>query len=70
MNSRKPAFIVGFIIPFVLMVVCMPIYNRIDPVILGFPFLYFWVFTGLFVTSICLYIAFKIDPKNKKDGED
>jgi hypothetical protein len=48
----------------------LPLYNRIDPVILGFPFLYFWIFAGLFFTSICLGIAYKIDPKNKSDDSE
>lgn len=70
MKSRLPAFLVGFVIPFVLMVVMMPIYNRIEPVVFGFPFMYFWIFAGMFVTSLCLLIAFRIDPKNKGENED
>ncbi|MBU3161691.1 DUF3311 domain-containing protein [Clostridium frigoris] len=67
MKSRKPAFFIGFGIPFFGLVVLFPLYNRIYPVIMGFPFMYFWIFSWLFLTSLCLYIAFKIDPANKID---
>jgi len=68
MKSRLPAFLIGLCVPFFGLVVLFPFYNRIYPIILGFPFMYFWIFSWLFLTSLCLYIAFQIDPANKIDN--
>lgn len=47
----------------------MPWYNRVTPYVLGFPFGYFWIFLWLFLTSGCLFIAYKLDPYNKNIEE-
>ena len=60
MKNRILTIIIGFIVPFCAVTVCFPLYNRIEPFVLGFSFNYFWIFTWMFLTSLCLLIAFWI----------
>jgi hypothetical protein len=46
-----------------------PWWNRVEPFVLGLSFNYFWIFSWLFLTSLCLFIAFKLDPLNKIPGK-
>ncbi len=70
MKNRILTIIIGFIVPFCAVTVCLPLYNRIEPFVLGFSFNYFWIFTWMFLTSLCLLIAFKLDPLNRKDARE
>lgn len=67
MKSRVPAIIVGLGIPQAAILLAFPIYNRIEPFVFGFSFNYFWIFAWLFLTSLCLFIAFRIDPYNNPE---
>ena len=64
MKSRIPTIIVGFFIPMAAIILAFPFYNRIEPFVLGLSFNYFWIFSWLFLTSLCLYIAYRLDPYN------
>ncbi len=69
MKSRLPTFFFALILPFTFMVLGFNFYNTIEPRILGFPFIYAWVFACFGLTSLCLLIAWKLDPladHNKK----
>jgi tellurite resistance protein TehA-like permease len=66
MKSRIPAFIVGAALPITAVLALMPWYNRIEPMVLGFPFGYFWIFLWIVLTSACLWVAYRIDPANRE----
>ena len=70
MRNRIPTIIIGFIVPLCAVTVCFPLYNRIEPFVFGFSFNYFWIFSWLFLTSLCLLIAFKLDPHNRQDARE
>lgn len=70
MKSRIPSFIVGALVPIIAVLILMPLYNRIEPLIFGFPFGYFWIFLWIVLTSLCLFIAYKLDPANGDDPEN
>ncbi|MEG1584516.1 MAG: DUF3311 domain-containing protein [Anaerovorax sp.] len=63
-KSRIPTVIIAFCLPMLAIFACFPLYNRIEPFVFGFSFNYFWIFAWLFLTSLCLYIGFKLDPYN------
>ncbi|GHU63129.1 hypothetical protein AGMMS49983_05920 [Clostridia bacterium] len=67
MKERIPAIIIGFCIPMIAILGLFPMYNRAEPFVFGFPFVYFWLFIWLVITSLCLLVANKIDPYNKPD---
>lgn len=68
--ARISAVIVGLIVPFVAIVALFPWYDRIHPMVLGFPFLYFWMFLWFPLTTICLYIAWRLESRNDRRSED
>ncbi|MBP2638740.1 MAG: rane protein [Firmicutes bacterium] len=67
MKSRILTILIGLVVPLTGIVVLFPFWNRVEPFVMGFPFNYFWLFLWLFITSGCLYIAFKLDPLNEEE---
>jgi hypothetical protein len=67
MNSRLPTFLFVVGVPFTLIVVLFPFYNRIDPMIFGFPLLYAWMFACLGISSLSMYIGWRIDPRSDRN---
>ncbi|WP_163102810.1 DUF3311 domain-containing protein [Peribacillus alkalitolerans] len=53
------------IIPFIGLCVLLPLANRIEPYILGVPFLLFWVALWMVLSSVTLLIVYKLDPENE-----
>ncbi|MEB7771279.1 DUF3311 domain-containing protein [Kurthia gibsonii] len=53
------------IIPFIGMAGCISFANRIEPYVLGLPFLLFWIVLWMILSSLILYIIYKVDPENK-----
>ncbi len=65
MNSRVPTFLLVVGVPFTMLVLCFGFYNRIEPMIFGFPFLYAWMFACLGISSISMYVGWRLDPKSE-----
>jgi membrane protein CcdC involved in cytochrome C biogenesis len=70
-KGTKIALILGAI-PFITMVFALPLVNRIEPIILGLPFLLFWLLAWVVLTPFILALAYKLEKKfNPPDeGED
>lgn len=49
--------VIGLGIPFVAIVVLMPVVNEVRFTIYGIPFLYLWMFVWFVLTSLCLAIC-------------
>jgi hypothetical protein len=43
--------------------------NRIEPYVLGMPFVLFWAICWVCLTSVCLIIANKLDPATKEEED-
>ncbi|MBB5147991.1 MULTISPECIES: DUF3311 domain-containing protein [Ureibacillus] len=56
------------IIPFIGMIVCLPMVNRIEPYVFGLPFLLFWIVFWMILSSVIMAIIYRFDPDNK-EGE-
>jgi Protein of unknown function (DUF3311) len=48
------------ILPFISQLVVLPFVNRIDPIILGLPFLQFWFFLWIVLTPLCTLGIYRI----------
>ena len=59
-GKRLIAFVIGFGVPWFAVVAMFPIYNRIEPTVLGLPFSYFWIFASFLLTTACLAAAWLI----------
>jgi len=44
-------------IPFLTLIFCLPFVNRVRPMILGLPFLLFWIVFWVLTTPLVLYLA-------------
>ncbi|GAA4886131.1 MULTISPECIES: DUF3311 domain-containing protein [Saccharopolyspora] len=58
-NRRSLWWLLG---PVVLYVVALPLYNRIEPVILGLPFFMFWTLLATLLTPGFIWLAARKDP--------
>lgn len=67
MKSRWPTFIFVIGVPFTLLVLCFGIYNRVEPRIFGFPFVYAWIFACLFISFASMGIGWLIDPQTERN---
>jgi len=70
-KGTKLALILGAI-PFLTLVFALPLVNRIHPVILGLPFLLFWILAWVMLTPVLLFAAYKLEKKYNppQEGED
>ncbi|MFP5021667.1 DUF3311 domain-containing protein [Pseudonocardia phyllosphaerae] len=43
----------------------VPFANRVEPYVLGLPFLLFWVVTWVVLTAVCMSLVYVTDPVNR-----
>jgi len=69
-KGTKLALIFGAV-PFITLVFALPFVNRIEPVILGIPFLLFWILAWVLLTPLILFLAYLIEKRvnPKEEGE-
>ena len=67
-KGTRIALILGAI-PFITMVFVLPLVNRIEPIILGLPFLLFWLLAWVVLTPFILFIAYKLEKKYNPPDE-
>lgn len=53
------------LLPFIGVVGFLPYANKIEPYVLGMPFLLFWIVFWMVLSSIILTIVYKFDPDNQ-----
>ncbi len=44
--------------------------NHVTPIVLGMPFLFFYMVVAILITSVCMAIVYKYDPTNKEGDSD
>ncbi|WP_026574216.1 DUF3311 domain-containing protein [Bacillus sp. UNC438CL73TsuS30] len=54
------------LLPFIGILVLMPFVNTVKPYVLGLPFVFFWMVMWVVLTSIILWVVYRIDPINKE----
>jgi hypothetical protein len=64
----NPVKVVLTLIPFIWTIGMIPFVNRVHPIILGLPFLAFWLVAGIFVAFACLLAIYNIDQKKDNDS--
>jgi hypothetical protein len=58
--AKKIAIFALASLPFVGQLLLLPLVNRIDPIVLGLPFLQFWLFLWILLTPICTYGIYRL----------
>jgi len=71
-KGTKMALLLGSI-PFITLVLALPLVNRIHPFIFGLPFLLFWIVGWVILTPFFLFLAYRLEKKfnpPEKEGEE
>lgn len=70
-KGTKYALILGAI-PFITLVFALPLVNRVEPIILGLPFLLFWILSWVILTPAILFAAYLLEKKFNppEEGEE
>jgi len=63
--GKKSIIVVLSILPFILMLAAIPFVNRIHPIILGLPFLAFWLFLGMIIVPIINYVIYRLQASER-----
>jgi hypothetical protein len=54
------------VLPFIGILVGTPFVNRVEPYVLGMPFILFWIVMWVVLSSIIMGIVYAVDPANKE----
>ncbi len=54
-------------LPFLGLLGGMVFANRVEPFVLGMPFILFWILTWVVLTSVIMAVVYVLDPANRKD---
>lgn len=61
-KGTRLALILGAI-PFLMLVFALPLVNRIHPIVLGLPFVLFWILSWVLLTPLILWLAYLVEKK-------
>ncbi|WP_372351497.1 DUF3311 domain-containing protein [Streptomyces sp. KL116D] len=54
------------LVPFVLYIGALPFVNRVEPVVLGLPFLFAWLLAATLVTPVAVWLTWRGDRRLKE----
>jgi hypothetical protein len=59
------------LVPFIAGCFSVSLWDRINPIIFGLPFNFFWLILWMFITPLCLWAAYRMEvrSKNISDGK-
>jgi hypothetical protein len=60
---KRPSLAALFfgLIPFIAVCFSISLWDRINPIILGLPFNLFWLILWMFLTSLCMWAAYRME---------
>ena len=61
MRRPAPGAILLALIPFTASCFTVSVWDRIDPVVLGLPFNFFWLIAWLLLTPVCMWGAYRVE---------
>ncbi|MFJ4715656.1 DUF3311 domain-containing protein [Streptomyces sp. NPDC088785] len=57
----KRPHLLWLLVPFVLYIVALPFVNRVEPVLLGLPFLFVWLLGATLLTPVAVWLTWRGD---------
>lgn len=63
-KPRRGALLCG-LIPFAALCFSVPLWDRIDPMLFGIPFNFFWLLSWIFATPLFMWAAYRIETRHK-----
>ncbi len=69
---RKPSMgaVLFALIPFTAICFSVTLWDRIDPIVLGLPFNFFWLTAWLLLTPLCMWGAYRIESARSSVAHD
>ncbi|MFE1950131.1 DUF3311 domain-containing protein [Streptomyces sp. NPDC059524] len=68
MIKRRP-HLLWLLVPFVLYAGALPLANRVEPVLLGVPFLFVWLFAATLLTPVAVGLTWRGDRRLRTEAE-
>jgi len=69
-KGTKYALMFGAV-PFLTLALALPVVNRLEPFVLGLPFVLFWIVLWVALTPLALFAAYRCEKKfNRPEPED
>jgi Protein of unknown function (DUF3311) len=60
-RKPSPGALLLALIPFVAMCFSVPLWDRIEPMVLGLPFNLFWLIAWIVLSSGCMWLAYRLE---------
>ncbi|CAE6696931.1 DUF3311 domain-containing protein [Paraburkholderia nemoris] len=57
-------------LPFIGILLGVPFVNRVEPLVLGMPFVLAWIVMWVVLSSIIMAIIYRLDPSNRQLAAD
>jgi hypothetical protein len=57
-------------LPFIGILLGVPFVNRVEPLVLGMPFVLAWIVMWVVLSSIIMAIIYRLDPSNRRLATD
>lgn len=54
------------LLPFLWIILALPLVNSLEPRIGGIPFVAFWIQCGVVLTVLCIHTLYKMDKKKRE----
>ena len=67
-RPRAGALLLGFI-PFLGTCFSVPLWDRVQPMLLGLPFNLFWLVGWIVLSSLCLWGAYRLETAPRQKGK-
>ncbi|MFM1651877.1 DUF3311 domain-containing protein [Brevibacillus sp. B_LB10_24] len=58
------------LLPFIGILGCITLVNKVTPYVLGMPFLLFWIVLWTVLTSLIMFIVYRLDPANRGGDQE
>ncbi|GAA2337740.1 DUF3311 domain-containing protein [Streptomyces kunmingensis] len=67
--ARRP-HLLWLLAPFVLYIGALPFVNRVEPVVLGLPFLFVWLLAATLLTPVAVWLTWRGDRKLRERRQE
>lgn len=57
-------------LPFIGILGFLPVVNKVEPYVLGMPFVMFWMLLWTILSSVIVAIMYRLDPRNQQGEEE
>jgi len=69
MNRGTKRALIPAAIPALALTAALPLVNRIEPIVLGFPLLLFWITAWVAATPLFLWVAYLVERRGRQPAD-